>query len=88
MAETTLTQAAAEAIAGGWHGDPFAVLGPQKVEKGWDIRVFVPGAERLWLLSGTTAAEARPYPGCPGLFTHQVARSTNYRVRAQGHGTT
>ena len=30
MAETTLDRGAAEAIAGGWHGDPFSVLGAQK----------------------------------------------------------
>ena len=63
MAETTLDRGAAEAIAGGWHGDPFGVLGPHKVAKGWEIRAFVPGAERLWVLSGKTEAEALAWPG-------------------------
>ncbi|MFN3992336.1 MAG: 1,4-alpha-glucan branching protein GlgB [Tabrizicola flagellatus] len=88
MAETTLDRGAAEAIAGGWHGDPFGVLGPHKVAKGWEVRAFVPGAERLWVLSGKTEVEAVPYPGLPGLFTHQMARKTNYRFRAEGHGNT
>jgi 1,4-alpha-glucan branching enzyme len=67
MAETTLDRATAEAIAGGWHGDPFAVLGPHKRSKGWEITAFVPGAERLWVLAGKTEAdEAVPYPGCAG----------------------
>lgn len=88
MAETTLDRGAAEAIAGGWHGDPFGVLGPHKVAKGWEVRAFVPGAERLWVLSGKTEVEAVPYPGLPGLFTHQMARKSTYRFRAEGHGNT
>ncbi|WP_374395732.1 1,4-alpha-glucan branching protein GlgB [Tabrizicola sp.] len=88
MAETTLDRGAAEAIAGGWHGDPFGVLGPHKVAKGWEIRAFVPGAERLWVLSGKTEAEALAWPGLPGLFTHQMARKANYSFRAEGHGNT
>jgi 1,4-alpha-glucan branching enzyme len=88
MAETTLDKGAAEAIAGGWHGDPFGVLGPHKAAKGWEIRAFVPGADRLWVLTGKTEAEAVPYPGVPGLFTHQAARKPGYRFRAEGHGNT
>ncbi len=86
MAETSLDRGAAEAIAGGWHGDPFAVLGPHKQGKAWEIAAFVPGAERLWVLSGKTAVEAVPYPGVAGLFTHQMARKADYKFRAQGHG--
>src|SRR5436305_7917497 len=39
-----------EAIAGGYHGDAFRVLGPHKVEKKggkarWEVRAFLPQAE-------------------------------------------
>ncbi len=88
MAETTLDRGAAEAIAGGWHGDPFGVLGLHKAGKGWEVRAFVPGADRLWVVSGKTEVEAVPYPGLPGLFTHQMARKANYKFRAEGHGNT
>jgi 1,4-alpha-glucan branching enzyme len=87
MAETTLDPGAAQAIAGGWHGDPFAVLGPHRLAKGWEVRAFVPGADRLWVLTGKTEAEALAYPGFPGLFTHAMARKVAYRFRAEGHGT-
>ena len=63
MAETLLDKGTAEAIAGGWHGDPFAVLGPQKRGKMWEITAFVPGADRLWVLGRKAVAEAVPYPG-------------------------
>jgi 1,4-alpha-glucan branching enzyme len=33
-----------EAIIGGYHGDPFRVLGPHRVKKGWEIRTFQPQA--------------------------------------------
>ena len=88
MAGTTLDRGAAEAIAGGWHGDPFGVLGPHKAAKGWEVRAFVPGAERLWLITGKTEAEAEAWPGLPGLFTCALARKASYRFRAEGHGTT
>ena len=88
MAETLLEHGAAEAIAGGWHGDPFSVLGPHKRGKTWEITAFVPGAERLWVLAGKKVEEAVPYPGVPGLFTHQMARSAAYRFRAEGYGNT
>ena len=55
MAETTLDRGAAEAIAGGWHCDPFGVLGPHKAGKGWEIRAFVPGAGA----AGATANRSR-----------------------------
>ncbi|WP_374374753.1 1,4-alpha-glucan branching protein GlgB [Tabrizicola sp.] len=88
MVGTTLERGAAEAIAGGWHGDAFGVLGPHKAAKGWEIRAFVPGAERLWILAGRSVTEAEAYPGLPGLFTCAMARKSNYRFRAEGHGTT
>src|ERR1043165_3685400 len=39
-----------EAIVGGYHGDPFRVLGPHSVRKKggqarWEVRVFLPQAE-------------------------------------------
>ena len=88
MAETLLDKGAAEAIAGGWHGDPFAVLGPQKRGKSWEIAAFVPGAARLWVLAGKTADEALPYPGVPGMFTHRIAKQADYRLRAEADGNT
>ncbi|MEZ4590667.1 MAG: 1,4-alpha-glucan branching protein GlgB [Chloroflexota bacterium] len=36
-----------EAIVGGYHGNPFAVLGPHEVEGGLSIRAFLPQAEAV-----------------------------------------
>jgi 1,4-alpha-glucan branching enzyme len=65
---------------------PLAFLACTSASKGWEITAFVPGADRLWVLTGKTEAEAVAYPGVPGLFTHQMARKANYKFRAEGHG--
>jgi len=84
---TALDPATAHAIASGAHGDPFAVLGLHKRKPGWEITAFVPGADRLWVLTGKTLAEAEPYPGQPGVFTHRLSRKAAYRLRAEAGGT-
>src|SRR6266478_8225183 len=33
-----------EAIIGGYHGDPFRILGPHQTEEGWAVRAFLPQA--------------------------------------------
>ncbi|HMS94467.1 MAG TPA: 1,4-alpha-glucan branching protein GlgB [Tabrizicola sp.] len=86
MAKTGLDRATAEAIAEGRHGDPFGVLGLQKRAKGWEIVAFVPGAERLWVVSGKTETEAVAFAGIPGLFTHSMARKAPYNFRAEANG--
>jgi 1,4-alpha-glucan branching enzyme len=39
-----------EAIIGGYHGDPFRVLGPHRVKKGWEIRTFQPQASEATVI--------------------------------------
>lgn len=90
MSDTDLVEpGVAEAIAGGWHSDPFAVLGPQRRGGLWVVTVFAPGAERLWLLTGKTAkpVEAtRVHVG--GVFAASFPRKPSYRLRAEGAGAT
>ena len=50
-----MTAAEMEAIIGGYHGDPFSVLGPHPINKdnpelGWTIRAFLPQARSANLL--------------------------------------
>jgi len=45
-----MTVAEIEAIVGGYHGDPFRILGPHRIEKprgtpSWEVRAFLPQAE-------------------------------------------
>ena len=56
-----MTEQEYEAIAGGYHGDPFAVLGPhQAAEESdeWVVRAFLPQVAELSVLSGPTTIKA------------------------------
>src|SRR5580698_7383190 len=55
-----------EAIAGGYHGDAFRILGPHSVRKKngqprWEVRAFLPQAESAVIVSGAlhTAMEKK-----------------------------
>jgi 1,4-alpha-glucan branching enzyme len=89
MTESLIDAETSLAIIEGRHGDPFAVLGPQKRDGKTVITAFVPGADRLWVLTGKagTAQAADPVPDRPGLFTCAMARKAAYRLRAEGHST-
>ncbi|MES2664806.1 MAG: 1,4-alpha-glucan branching protein GlgB [Pseudomonadota bacterium] len=88
MTQGLIDDGAAHAIAEGRHGDPFSVLGLHKREAGWVVTAFVPGADRLWVLTGKAgkALDALPVTNAPGLFTCALPRKSDYRLRAEGHG--
>ena len=55
-----MTIADMEAIVGGYHGDPFRVLGPHRMRRlrgkpRWEVRAFLPHAESADLLIGDSA---------------------------------
>lgn len=85
-----IDQADAEALLRGEHGDPFAVLGMHAAEgakgqKGWVIRVFVPGAIGVQLLDRSDerlAMAMMPY-GVDGLFVAMLEAPLEYRLRIQ-----
>ena len=41
---SALVPAEIDSIAGGYHGDPFSILGPHRTEAGWEVRAFLPHA--------------------------------------------
>ncbi len=79
MSGPTLPDADVRAIVTGRHADPFAVLGPHRVEvdgrAALAVRAFLPGAARVRLLNGGAGAGpremARLHPD--GLFEGVVA---------------
>ena len=51
-----------EAIVNGYHGDAFGILGPHSVRKKkgpprWEVRAFLPQAERVAVVAGGTRYE-------------------------------
>jgi 1,4-alpha-glucan branching enzyme len=80
-----------EAIVGGYHTDPFRVLGPHEITEGrsrkavWTVTTFQPQAESVELLMGNRALPMkRIHP--EGLFQFSSAKeSGSYRLRIHGH---
>ena len=89
MTPSPLDSGNAQAIIEGRHGDPFSVLGQHLRGKDWVVTAFVPGAEKLWVVAGKASkpVEAVAVAGFDGLFQAHLAKRTDYRLRAQGHGT-
>jgi 1,4-alpha-glucan branching enzyme len=88
MTASQIDHASARAIVEGRHGDPFAALGPHGDDTSATVTAFVPGAERLWVLTEDGAeVPAVAVDGAEGLFVGKLATiTTPYRLRAQGHG--
>ncbi|MBV9776719.1 MAG: 1,4-alpha-glucan branching protein GlgB [Acetobacteraceae bacterium] len=83
-----LDPALAEALAHARLGDPFAVLGPHDGQHGRVVRAFLPGAERVELVSRENGrrigelAQGEPY----GLFAGLADTAEAYRLRIQWPG--
>ncbi len=80
-----MTDQEMEAIAGGYHGDAFAVLGPHAVGNGkkteWEIRAFLPQAQQAAVLTdGSSVPMERIHMA--GLFSARLsAQPSQYKLR-------
>jgi 1,4-alpha-glucan branching enzyme len=78
----------AAALARGFHGDPFAVLGPHDIQEGRIIRCFLPGARKVEILhrsDGRVLSKLEP-GGESGLFENLVPERAPYRLRIHWPG--
>ncbi len=84
-----ITEQELEAIAGGYHGDAFAVLGPHSVSDNgktqWEIRVFLPQAQQVELvIDGKSVPVDRIHPA--GIFTASLSsQPAQYKFRITDH---
>ncbi|MDQ2774161.1 MAG: 1,4-alpha-glucan branching protein GlgB [Acidobacteriota bacterium] len=91
-----MTDEELEAIAGGYHGDAFAVLGPHPARDGakalasdaevdWEVRAFLPLAQDLEVLIGSISVPmTRVHPA--GVFSGRVAsKPAHYKLRLTGY---
>ncbi len=73
-----------EAIVGGWHGDPFSVLGPHRAGEGWEVRAFLPWAKtaEVLLSNGRRVPMERQHD--EGFFVAPVDHEPgHYRLRGR-----
>src|ERR1700738_2657214 len=89
-----MTVAEIEAIVGGYHGDPFRILGPHRIEKprgspSWEVRAFLPQAESAEVaLRNERVAMERQHP--QGFFVARMdgdPRVYTLRVKLAGGAT-
>ena len=70
-----------DAIIGGYHGDPFRILGPHKTDEGWEVRAFLPQAMDAAVVANGVAhvmQKLRP----EGFFQARLSRDPGrYRLR-------
>jgi 1,4-alpha-glucan branching enzyme len=85
-----MTKAEIDAIVGGYHGDPFRILGPHAVRPhskrpGWQVRAFLPqAAEAAVLLENRACIMQRRRP--EGFFVASLAGSpSRYRFQIKRH---
>ena len=86
---TGVSSGAIAAIIEGRHGDPFSVLGPHEVDGGLAVRAFVPGAERVDVMTreGELLARlARRHEA--GFFEGTLAGRRPYVLRAANRDAT
>jgi len=80
-----MTSQEIEALVGGYHGDPFRILGPHPVQldgqEVWEVRAFLPQARRVELVvDGTALSMERVHP--EGFFVGRLLeRPRRYRFR-------
>jgi 1,4-alpha-glucan branching enzyme len=79
--------AAAQALAGGNVGDPFALLGPHPTDGGVILRAYLPGAQAVEALAadGSVLAELLPVQ-LPGLYAAMIPAPCAYRYRIRWRG--
>ena len=77
----------AQALVNGWLDQPFSHLGIHPQDAGFALTVFVPGADKVEVLTGKSTAKAmQPLPGFPGVFVHPMKKPVAYRLRAHAAG--
>jgi 1,4-alpha-glucan branching enzyme len=79
---------AARAVIEGRHGDPFGFLGLHDHGGEAAVVAFVPGADRVFALTGTKGkSELQPIRDFDGLFAGVLAQRLPYRLRAENDQT-
>ncbi len=85
-----------EALVGGYHGDPFSILGPHGLraeadgtktaaKEEWEVRAFLPQAAKVEVVSGNERIPMRNVHKA-GLFSALLpSRPGAYRLQLQGH---
>ncbi|MGI8746714.1 MAG: 1,4-alpha-glucan branching protein GlgB [Bryobacteraceae bacterium] len=72
-----------EAIVGGYYSDPFRILGPHRVEAGWEVRAYLPQAAGVSVnVAGTLHPMEKTHP--QGFYVSRLEHDPGtYRLHAK-----
>ena len=88
--EATVSVGEIEAIVGGYHGNPFGVLGPHEVDGGLVIRAFMPQAAAVSVLikkrKKAISLTRHHWDGFFEVVLPKVKLGTSYQLQVQTHG--
>ena len=73
-----------EAIAGGYHGDPFSLLGPHREDDAWVVRAYLPQASSAAVLPASGTAVPMQRTLAEGIFEARLEDDPGrYRLRLE-----
>jgi 1,4-alpha-glucan branching enzyme len=77
-----------EAIAGGYHGDAFRVLGPHAAETGWEVRAWLPQAQSVVILMNNVRLVMKKKHDLGFFIAKLKGVSAPYRLEVELYGGT
>ena len=86
LIKTLIPVETARRIADGSHDDPFAVLGPHRIDGQTCLVAYDPGATALSAVTPSETIELSPVPDVPSVFVGELPDGETYRLKGSADG--
>jgi len=86
LIKTLIPVETARRIADGSHDDPFAVLGPHRIDGQTCLVAYDPGAKALRAVTPSETIELSPVPEVPSVFVGEIPDGETYRLKGSADG--
>ena len=86
LIKTLIPVETARRIADGSHDDPFAVLGPHRIDGQTCLVAYDPGAETLSAVTPSETIDLSPVPEVPSVFIGEIPDGVSYRLKGSAAG--
>ena len=86
LIKTLIPVETARRIADGSHDDPFAVLGPHRIDGQTCLVAYDPGAKTLSAVTPSETIDLSPVPEVPSVFVGEIPDGVSYRLKGSADG--
>ena len=86
LIKTLIPVETARRIADGSHDDPFAVLGPHRIDGQTCLVAYDPGAKTLSAVTPSETIKLSPVPEVPSVFVGDIPDGETYRLKGSADG--